>query len=67
MRLADAFCIPHTVLLEFIQGELPPAETVREMEQAVCRFQHTVVMNMTEAQVRHISEALNAISNAINQ
>ena len=67
IRLADAFCIPHTVLLEFIQGELPPSETVQEMEQAICRFQHTVVMNMTEAQVRHISEALDAISNAINR
>ena len=67
IRLADSFCIPHTVLLEFIQGELPPPEAVQEMEQAVCRFQHAVVMNMTETQVQHISEALDAISNAINR
>ena len=65
-RLADSFCIPHTILLEFIQGELPP-KAVQEMEQAICRFQHTVVMNMTETQVQHISEALDAISNAINR
>lgn len=67
MRLAESLCIPHTVLLEFIQSELPPPETVQEMEQAICRFQHTVVMNMTEAQVRHIAEALDAPSNAINR
>ncbi len=67
IRLADSFSIPHTVLLEFIQGELPPPETVQEMERAICKFQHAVVMNMTETQLQHISEALDAISSAINR
>ena len=67
IRLADSFSIPHTVLLELIQGELPPPETVQEMERAICKFQHAVVMNMTETQLQHISEALDAISNAINR
>lgn len=65
--LADSFSIPHTVLLEFIQGELSPPETVQEMERAICRFQHAVVMNMTETQVQHISETLDAISSTINR
>ena len=67
IRLADSFSIPHTVLLEFIQGELPPPETVQEMERAICKFQHAVVMNMTETQLQHISEALDTISSAINR
>ena len=67
IRLADSFSIPHTVLLELIQGELPPPETVQEMERAICKFQHAVVMNMTETQLQHISEALDAISSAINR
>lgn len=67
IRLADSFSVPHTVLLEFIQGKLPPPETVQEMERAICRFQHAVVINMTETQVQHISEVLDAISSTINR
>lgn len=66
-RLAESFCIPKAFLLEFIQDETSLPESVQAIDGALRRFQQAVVTNMTDSQVQHVSEALDAISSTINR